>query len=96
MKDYKDVIVLVLEVVVYLEFGVVKEMKEIDVVGYRVVYVGEKFVILVVIILEVEEVLKECIDLVLFYNLVNIMGIDVCKVIFLDVLMVGVFDIVFY
>lgn len=96
MKDHKDAIALVLEAVAHPEFGAVKEMKEIDAVGHRVVHAGEKFATSVVITPEVEEALKECIDLAPLHNPANIMGIDACKAILPDVPMVGVFDTAFH
>ncbi len=96
MKDHKDAIALVLEAVAHPEFGAVKEMKEIDAVGHRVVHAGEKFATSVVITPEVEDALKECIDLAPLHNPANIMGIDACKAILPDVPMVAVFDTAFH
>ncbi|WP_024620713.1 acetate/propionate family kinase [Metaclostridioides mangenotii] len=96
MKDHKDAIKLVLDAVVDAKFGAVKDMKEIDAVGHRVVHAGEKFASSVVITPEVEEALKECIDLAPLHNPANIMGIDACKAILPGVPMVGVFDTAFH
>ena len=96
MKDHKDAIKLVLDAVVDEKVGAVKDMKEIDAVGHRVVHAGEKFACSVVITPEVEEALKECIDLAPLHNPANLMGIDACKAILPDVPMVGVFDTAFH
>ncbi|WP_300279826.1 acetate/propionate family kinase [Peptacetobacter sp.] len=96
MKDHKDAIKLVLDAVVDEKVGAVKDMKEIDAVGHRVVHAGEKFAHSVVINDEVIETLKECIDLAPLHNPANLMGIDACKAILPDVPMVGVFDTAFH
>ncbi len=79
MKDHKDAIKLVLDAVVDEKVGAVKDMKEIDAVGHRVVHGGEKFACSAVITPEVEEALKECIDLAPLHNPANLMGIDACR-----------------
>ena len=96
MKDHKDAIKLVLDAVVDEKVGAVKDMKEIDAVGHRVVHGGEKFACSAVITPEVEEALKECIDLAPLHNPANLMGIDACRAILPDVPMVGVFDTAFH
>ncbi|TQQ84673.1 acetate kinase [Peptacetobacter hominis] len=96
MKDHKDAIKLVLDAVADEKVGAVKDMKEIDAVGHRVVHAGEKFACSVVITEEVEAALKECIDLAPLHNPANLMGIDACKAILPDVPMVAVFDTAFH
>ena len=58
MKDHQDAIKLVLEGVLDPTYGGVKDMKEIDAVGHRVVHGGEKFASSVIITEEVEEAMK--------------------------------------
>ena len=96
MKNHEDAIKLVLDAVIHPEFGAVKDMKEIEAVGHRVVHAGEKFACSVVITEEVEDALKECIELAPLHNPANIMGIDACKAILPGVPMVGVFDTAFH
>lgn len=60
-----------------IENGIVKFLDEIGGIGYCVVYGGEKFVDFVLIIDEVLVDIEELSDLVLFYNLVNVVGIKV-------------------
>ena len=96
MKDHEDAIKLVLEAVLDPTYGGVKEMSEIEAVGHRVVHGGEKFASSVVITEEVENAMKECIDLAPLHNPANIMGIDACKAILPGVPMVGVFDTAFH
>ncbi|MCC3867296.1 acetate/propionate family kinase [Terrisporobacter mayombei] len=96
MKNHEEAIKLVLDAVVDLTYGGVKDIKEVEAVGHRVVHAGEKFATSVVITDEVEAALKECIDLAPLHNPANIMGIDACKAILPGVPMVAVFDTAFH
>lgn len=96
MKNHEEAIKLVLDAVVDSTYGGVKDIKEVEAVGHRVVHAGEKFATSVVITDEVEAALKECIDLAPLHNPANIMGIDACKAILPGVPMVGVFDTAFH
>ena len=96
MKNHEEAIKLVLDAVVDPTYGGVKDIKEVEAVGHRVVHAGEKFATSVVINDEVEAALKECIDLAPLHNPANIMGIDACKAILPGVPMVGVFDTAFH
>lgn len=96
MKNHEDAIKLVLDAVLDPTYGGVKEMSEIEAVGHRVVHGGEKFASSVVITEEVENAIKECIDLAPLHNPANIMGIDACKAILPGVPMVAVFDTAFH
>ena len=96
MKNHEEAIKLVLDAVVDPTYGGVKDIKEVEAVGHRVVHAGEKFATSVVITDEVEAALKECIDLAPLHNPANIMGIDACKAILPGVPMVAVFDTAFH
>lgn len=96
MKNHEEAIKLVLDAVVDPTYGGVKDIKEVEAVGHRVVHAGEKFSTSVVINDEVEAALKECIDLAPLHNPANIMGIDACKAILPGVPMVAVFDTAFH
>ena len=96
MKNHEDAIKLVLDAVLDPTYGGVKEMNEIEAVGHRVVHGGEKFASSVVITEDVENAIKECIDLAPLHNPANIMGIDACKAILPGIPMVAVFDTAFH
>ena len=96
MKNHEEAIKLVLDAVVDPTYGGVKDIKEVEAVGHRVVHGGEKFATSVVITDEVENAIKECIDLAPLHNPANIMGIDACKAILPGVPMVAVFDTAFH
>ena len=96
MKDHKDAIKLVLEGVLDPTYGGVKDMKEIDAVGHRVVHGGEKFASSVIITEEVEEAMRKCSELAPLHNPANLMGIDAIKAVLPGVPNVGVFDTAFH
>ncbi|MGL4797291.1 MAG: acetate/propionate family kinase [Paraclostridium sp.] len=96
MKNHQDAIKLVLDAVVDAKFGGVKDIKEVEAVGHRVVHGGEKFAGSVKITDEVKAALVECTDLAPLHNPANIMGIEACEAILPGVPMVGVFDTAFH
>lgn len=96
MKDHKDAINHVLTAVIHPEVGAVKEMKEIDAVGHRIVHGGEKFASSALLTDEVINVINECVELAPLHNPANLMGVEACKAILPDVPQVGVFDTAFH
>ena len=96
MKNHQDAIKSVLDAVVDPQYGGVKDIKEVEAVGHRVVHGGEKFAGSVLITDEVKAALEECIELAPLHNPANIMGIEACEAILPGVPMVGVFDTAFH
>ncbi len=96
MKDHKDAIGMVLDVLVDEKNGVVKDMSEISAVGHRVVHAGEKYSGSVLITEDVLDALEECIELAPLHNPPNIMGIKACQELMPETPMVGVFDTAFH
>ena len=96
MKNHQDAIKLVLDAVVDPQYGGVKDIKEVEAVGHRVVHGGEKFAGSVLITDEVKAALEECIELAPLHNPANIMGIEACEAILPGVPLVGVFDTAFH
>ena len=92
MKNHQDAIKLVVDP----QYGGVKDIKEVEAVGHRVVHGGEKFAGSVLITDEVKAALEECIELAPLHNPANIMGIEACEAILPGVPMVGVFDTAFH
>ncbi|MCP2240368.1 acetate/propionate family kinase [Thermoanaerobacterium thermosaccharolyticum] len=96
MKDHKDAIKLVLDALVNSDYGVIKDMSEIDAVGHRVVHGGEAFTSSVLITDDVLKTITDCVELAPLHNPANIEGIKACKQIMPDVPMVAVFDTAFH
>ena len=78
------------------EFGVIKDMAEINAVGHRVVHGGEKFTSSALIDASVEKAIKDCFELAPLHNPPNMMGITACADIMPGTPMVAVFDTAFH
>ena len=96
MPTHKQAIQLVLDALVNEKTGAVKDLKEIDAVGHRVVHGGEKFASSVVLTEDVLAQIEECNDLAPLHNPANLIGIRACKELMPNVPMVGVFDTAFH
>ena len=96
VENHEAAIKVVLEQFTHPEYGVIKDLKEIDAVGHRLVHGGEKFASSVVITDDVIEKVKECIPLAPLHNPAGILGIEACKRLMPGVPMVGVFDTAFH
>lgn len=95
LSNHKDAVEKLLAALVDPEEGVLGSYEEIDVVGHRLVHGGEKFTGSVVITDEVIQAMTECNDLAPLHNPANLVGVDACKALMPDTLMVGVFDTAF-
>lgn len=78
------------------EIGVIKDLKEIDAVGHRMVHGGEKFNKSVVLTDEVLKVFEECSDLAPLHNPANLKGVNAVKELMPGLPQVGVFDTAFH
>ena len=96
VENHEQGIKLVIDQLLSKEYGVIKDLKEIDAVGHRVVHGGEKFSGSVLITDEVVEAIRECIPLAPLHNPAGIIGIEACKKALPGVPMVGVFDTAFH
>ncbi|MBO5058742.1 MAG: acetate kinase [Prevotella sp.] len=78
------------------EIGVIKDLKEIDAVGHRMVHGGEKFNKSVVLTDEVLKAFEECSDLAPLHNPANLKGVNAVKELMPGLPQVGVFDTAFH
>ena len=78
------------------EVGVIKDLKEIDAVGHRMVHGGEKFNKSVLLTDEVLKVFEECSDLAPLHNPANLKGVNSVKELMPGLPQVGVFDTAFH
>lgn len=78
------------------EIGVIKDLKEIDAVGHRMVHGGEKFNKSVVLTDEVLEVFEACSDLAPLHNPANLKGVKAVSELMPGLPQVGVFDTAFH
>lgn len=96
LKDHKDGIAIVLELLTSADFGSIEDIHEIKAVGHRVVHAGEAFGGSVRINEKVIAALKDCIELAPLHNPANLEGIYAATAILPDVPQVGVFDTAFH
>ena len=78
------------------EIGVIKDLKEIDAVGHRMVHGGEKFNKSVLLTDEVLKVFEECSDLAPLHNPANLKGVKAVSELMPGLPQVGVFDTAFH
>ncbi|MCI6159934.1 MAG: acetate kinase [Prevotellaceae bacterium] len=78
------------------EIGVIKDLKEIDAVGHRMVHGGEKFNKSVVLNDEVLKTFESCSDLAPLHNPANLKGVKAVSELMPGLPQVGVFDTAFH
>lgn len=78
------------------EIGVIKDLKEIDAVGHRMVHGGEKFNQSVILNDEVLKTFEECSELAPLHNPANLKGVKAVSELLPGLPQVGVFDTAFH
>ena len=78
------------------EIGVIKDLKEIDAVGHRMVHGGEKFNKSVLLTDEVLKAFEACTDLAPLHNPANLKGVRAVQELMPGLPQVGVFDTAFH
>ncbi len=96
MNDHKEALNQVLNALTDENHGAIKDLKEIDAVGHRVVHAGEFYSESVIIDDEVLARLEECIELAPLHNPPNIVGIKAIGELLPEAPMVAVFDTAFH
>ena len=96
MPEHTVGIQLILDTLVDEKIGCIKDLKEIEAVGHRVVHGGEKFNQSVVITPEVKEMIVKCAELAPLHNPANLKGIDAIEKTLPGVPQVAVFDTAFH
>lgn len=94
--DHQIGINWVLEYLVHPQYGVIRDLKEIDAVGHRVVHGGETFKDSILIDERVMQDLEACIPLAPLHNPANIKGIVSMQKLLPGVPQVAVFDTSFH
>ena len=96
LPTHKTALTEVVKALTDSEFGVIKDMNEINAVGHRVVHGGEQFTTSALIDTSVEQAIKDCFELAPLHNPPNMMGITACAEIMPGTPMVAVFDTAFH
>ena len=94
--NHDEALKIVLDQLCHKDYGVIKDLSEIDAVGHRAVHGGEIFNKSVIINDEVIEQIDKCSDLAPLHNPACILGINACKNAMPGVKMVAVFDTAFH
>ena len=96
MPDHEVAIRMVLDALANENYGVIKNLDEIDAIGHRLVHGGEKFTKSVIIDDEVIAGVEECSPLAPLHNPANLIGVRACQAIMPGVPNIGVFDTAFH
>ncbi len=96
VMNHEEALKIVLEQLVHNEYGVIKDLEEIDAVGHRVVHGGEIFSESVLITEDVIEKIESCSSLAPLHNPAAILGIRACQKAMSGVPAVAVFDTAFH
>ncbi len=96
VKTHEEGMKLVLDQLTHSEYGVIKDLSEIDAIGHRILHGGEKLSDSILITDEVVDIMKECIPLGPLHMPAQIKGIEACKEVMGDIPMVAVFDTAFH
>lgn len=96
IPNHHEGIEFILSVLTDASLGCIKEYKEIDAVGHRVVHGGEKFASSVLLTKEVLDKVVECSDLAPLHNPANLEGIAAMEALIPGIPQVGVFDTAFH
>lgn len=96
MPEHTEGVKFIFSLLTDPEIGAIKDLKEIDAVGHRMVHGGEKFAQSVVINDEVIAAFKEVSDLAPLHNPANLKGIEAVNELMPGLPQVGVFDTAFH
>ena len=94
--DHQMAIEYVLGILKSEQYGVIKDLSEIDAVGHRVVHGGERFKESILITDEVIKEIEEVSDLAPLHNPANLKGIYAIKALLPEIPQVAVFDTSFH
>ena len=96
IPGHQEGIEFILGVLTDATYGCIKDYKEINAVGHRVVHGGEKFASSVLINQEVLDKVVECSDLAPLHNPANLKGINAMENLIPGIPQVAVFDTAFH
>ena len=96
IPGHQEGIQFILSVLTDETYGCIKDYKEIDAIGHRVVHGGEKFASSVLLTKEVLDKVEECTDLAPLHNPANLKGIAAMEALIPGIPQVGIFDTAFH
>lgn len=95
LPEHTAAIEFILETITGKEYGCIKDLKEINAVGHRLVHGGDKFTESVLINNDVVAKVESCIDLAPLHNPATLKGIEAVTKLLPQLPQVGVFDTAF-
>lgn len=96
VKDHEEALSLIIKQLLHEEYGVIKDLSEINAVGHRIVQGAEIFKESALIDDTVISQIKDCAELAPLHNPAAVLGIEACKEIMPNVKMVATFDTAFH
>lgn len=96
MPDHKVAVKMVLDALVDQKAGVIKDIKEINAVGHRVLHGGKYYSDSIIVNEDVKKVIRDCFDLGPLHNPANLIGIEACETAMPGTPQVAVFDTAFH
>ena len=96
VKDHAEALKVVLDQITNSEYGVIKDLKEIDGIGHRIVQGGDKYSHSVLVDDQVIKDIDELASLAPLHNPPALLGIDACKKVMPGTPMAVVFDTAFH
>ncbi len=96
ISSHKEAFTVMSNFLCHKEYGVLKDISEINAVGHRVVHGGEMYASSVIIDSSVKQTIREMIPLAPLHNPAHLIGIDVVTDILPSVPQVAVFDTAFH
>ena len=96
ITNHDEALRLVCKKLVVPDYGVLDSLKQVEVIGHRVVHGGEKFHDSTVVTDEVKDIIRECATLAPLHNPPNLGGIEACERVFPGIPNVAVFDTAFH
>ncbi len=95
-KDHEQAIKFVLSRIMHKQYGVIKDLNELQGIGHRIVHGGEEFANPVLITDKIISEIKKCSELAPLHNPAAILGIEACRKVAPKIKMVAVFDTAFH
>jgi acetate kinase len=96
VKNHTDALKSICDILIDKEYGVIKDLSEVQAVGHRVVHGGERFTKPAIVNSNVKEAIRDCFALAPLHNPANLDGIKACEKIFKDIPNIAVFDTAFH
>ncbi|MCF4100376.1 acetate kinase [Gillisia sp. M10.2A] len=96
LNTHKEALQKIVELLLHVEKGVIKNTNEIEVVGHRVVHGGNSFSNITLINSKVKQEIQDCAALAPLHNPNNLIGILVAEQLFPSAKQIAVFDTAFH